>query len=361
MLGRLRADYPSLPLGRNFKSVGSRFDFLGGASYWSPGDSGRPGRCGRSPIFRGDMMLERWGIPPTLAADAGSSPDRPACYKEQSVLIRIHEKFSIFWFSLQAAIQYAALLLAFRLLLPGLWARQFAAGWLALLLTFLAAHLFLCFFEWAFHRYVLHSVTHPLFDRFARAHRHHHGLTPIRLQPLGDGSDRYVLNRYPIVEEHQHEDSMFPIWAIVSFWAVFTPLLIGVQLLLPRAPVLMAGYAAITWSMCLYEILHAIEHRSYEWWKQATEHPRVGMFWSKLYGFHHMHHANITCNEAISGFFALPIADWIFGTYHQPKDLLLEGRVATAKDFAVPPPRPFVRVVDAWVRKREAGIRHQDQ
>jgi len=120
----------------------------------------------------------------------------------------------------------------------------------------------------------------------------------------------------------------------------------------------MGGYAAITWSMCLYEILHAIEHRPYEWWKQATEHPRFGAFWRKLYGFHHMHHANISCNEAISGFFSLPIADWAFGTYHQPKDLLLEGRVATAKDFAVPPPLPFVRWLDAWARKREARVRH---
>jgi hemolysin III len=179
-----------------------------------------------------------------------------------------------------------------------------------------------------------------LLHYFARGHRSHHGLTPIRLQPVAEGSDRYVLNRYPIVEEAQHVDSAFPAYAIVAFWALFTPLLIGVQLLLPRAPVLMGGYAAITWSMCLYEILHAIEHRPYEWWKHATEHPRFGGFWRKLYGFHHMHHANISCNEAISGFFSLPIADWTFGTYHQPKDLLLEGRVATAKDFAVPPPAP---------------------
>jgi len=95
--------------------------------------------------------------------------------------------------------------------------------------------------------------------------------------------------------------------ALVATGLVFllldAPFLFGVQLLLPRAPVLMGGYAAITWSMCLYEILHAIEHRPYEWWKHATEHPRFGAFWRKLYGFHHMHHANISCNEAISGFF----------------------------------------------------------
>ena len=186
--------------------------------------------------------------------------------------------------------------------------------------------------------------------------RSHHGLTSIRLQPVTAGSDRYVLNRYPITEEAQNVDAAFPVYAIVAFWALFTPLLIVVQLLLPRAPILMAGYAAITWSMCLYEILHAIEHWPYEWWKRATEHPRLGGVWRRIYGFHHMHHANISCNEAISGFFSLPIADWMFGTYHQPKALLLEGRVATATDFAVPPPPGWVRWLDAWARKRESEL-----
>ena len=71
-----------------------------------------------------------------------------------------------------------------------------------------------------------------------------------------------------------------------------------------------------------------------------------------------MHHANISCNEAISGFFGLPLADWILGTYHQPKELLLEGRLATAKDFAVPAPPPLVRWLDGWARSRESGVHH---
>lgn len=217
----------------------------------------------------------------------------------------------------------------------------------------------LSFFEWGFHRYVLHSVTARWLAWFARGHRNHHGLTPIRLQPVAAGSDRYVLNRYPIVEEAQHVDSAFPVYALVAFWALFTPVLIGIQLVLPNLPILLAGYTAITWSMCVYEILHAIEHQPYDWWKRATEHPRLGSIWRKLYGFHHMHHANISCNEAISGFFGLPIPDWVFGTYHQPKDLLLEGRLATAKDFAVPAPPAWVRGLDSWARKREAEIHHR--
>ncbi len=269
---------------------------------------------------------------------------------------RTQAKFSIRWFTFFSAAQYAALLVAFRFLFPGLWQRQLAAGWVALVGTFLTLHLMVCFFEWVFHRYVLHSVTTRWLDWFARGHRSHHGLTPIKLQPAPEGKDRYVLNRYPIIDEEQHVDSAFPWYSLLGFWAFFTPGLALLQWLLPGLPVMMAGYAAITFSLCLYEILHAIEHWPYEWWKHAVEHPRWGGMWRRIYGFHHMHHANISCNEAISGFFALPVADWVFGTYHQPKELLLQGRIATAKDFAVPDPPGWVRWLDRWARKREAEI-----
>src|SRR5258708_16305256 len=119
-------------------------------------------------------------------------------------------KFSIFWFSLQAIGQYALLLVACRLLLPGPCSRQFAAGGLALLLSFLGMHLFVCFFEWGFHRYVLHSITTPWLMVFARGHRNHHGLTPIRLQPVSAGSDPYVLHPYPIMHDTQSEHPPFP-------------------------------------------------------------------------------------------------------------------------------------------------------
>ncbi len=268
------------------------------------------------------------------------------------------KRFSILWFSIQIAAQYVLLLVAFRFLLPAVWHRQLAAGWLALLLVFLAGHLVLAFFEWGFHCYVLHAVTTRWLEYFARGHRSHHSLTPIRLRPVAAGSDRYVLNRYPITEEAQYPDSAFPVYALVAFWALFSPLLIGLQLVLPHLPILLGGLTAITWSMGLYEILHAIEHQPYEWWKRATDSPRLGVMWRKLYGFHHMHHANISCNEAISGFFGVPIADCVFRTYHQPRELLLEGRLATAKDFAVPPAPRLVRWLDGWARRREARIHH---
>lgn len=268
-------------------------------------------------------------------------------------------RFSILRFSAEVLIQLAVLLLAFRFFFPDTWQRQLAGGAGPVLLVFLVAHFVLAFFEWAFHRYVLHVITWRALTYFAKGHRSHHGLTPIRLQPAPAGQDRYILNRYPITEEEQFPDSAFPIYATAAFWVLFTPLLVGVQLLLPRAPILLGGYAAITWSMCLYEILHAIEHQPYEWWKHAIESPRFGRMWRALYGFHHMHHANVGCNEAIGGFFGLPLPDWLFGTYHQPKDLLLEGRIATAKDFAVKPPPKLVAWIDRWARKRESRIRRR--
>ena len=275
---------------------------------------------------------------------------------QQKPKTEAHPKFSIPAFSVQVILQLAALLIGFRFLFPSVWQRQLDGGVLPVVLTFLGVHLFMCFFEWFFHRYVLHSYLSPILARFSRGHRNHHGLTPIKLQAVSEGSDRYVLNRYPIMDEEQHEDSAFPAWALAAFWAIFTLPLIGLQLLLPNAPIMLGGYLAIAFSMALYEILHAYEHYPYEWWKRATEHPTYGPMWRAIYGFHHFHHANISANEAISGFFGLPVADWAFGTYHQPKDLLLEGRVASARDFAVPPPPAWVRAIDAWARKREAEL-----
>jgi len=265
-------------------------------------------------------------------------------------------RFSILRFTLLALLQLVLLFAGYHALFPKLWAGQLAGGVALFVSAFLAMHLFLCFFEWFFHRYVLHGVTSRWLKRLAHEHRHHHSLTSIRLRPVEKGSDRFILNEYPITHEAQYPSSAFPAYALVAFWALFTPFLVGLHAFIPRLPVVLAGYAAIAWSMMLYEILHAIDHWPYEWWQRATEHPRFGALWRKLYGFHLMHHANIGCNEGIGGFFGFPIADWCFGTYHQPKQLLLEGRKATAKDFAVSPPRRFVRWLDRWTRKREAGI-----
>jgi hemolysin III len=254
----------------------------------------------------------------------------------------------------QAAAQFGILLLAIHTLLPEIWARQIAAGPIAFILTFLVAHLLTAFVEWFFHRYVLHSVASSWLRRFAEKHRNHHALTRIQLKSADVGDGRIILNRYPIVDQEQFEDSAFPPYALVAFWLLYTPFLILAQQVFPHAPIYLAGYSALTWSTVSYEIFHAIEHRPYEWWKHATEHHRFGPLWRKIYGFHHFHHANVNANEGISGFFGFPVPDWVFRTYHQPPDLLLEGRIASARDFAVRPPWGFVVKLDRWVRRREA-------
>lgn len=268
-------------------------------------------------------------------------------------LARKRRRFSIARFLLVMAFQVALLVFGLQLAFPGIWRRQFEAGPVAFLLIFVGWHLFLSLVEWFLHRYMLHFVTFSLLRKFAAEHRLHHSLTAIRLRPAAAGSDRVILNEYPITQEEQFESSAFPFYSLSIFWLLFTPLVVGLQLAWPKLPFVLGGYAAIAWSMALYEIVHAIDHWPYEWWRAAIEHRLYGPFWKRVYGFHLMHHANVSCNEAISGFFLLPVTDWCFGTYHLPEQLLLEGRKATAREFTVDPPRGFVRKLDRWARRRE--------
>ncbi|HET9327020.1 MAG TPA: hypothetical protein VFQ05_09630, partial [Candidatus Eisenbacteria bacterium] len=126
-------------------------------------------------------------------------------------MLKSRRRFSIARFAALVTIQLVLLVLAFRAFFPNLWAMNVAAGVSGFLLVFLGMHLFIAFFEWFFHRYVLHGVTVWWLQRFAKGHRHHHSLTPIRLRPLGPGSDRVVLNEYPITREEQYPDSDFPV------------------------------------------------------------------------------------------------------------------------------------------------------
>jgi hypothetical protein len=227
---------------------------------------------------------EEAGVPasvtPSSSPTATSTPDAHMA-SDTLPVGKPHEKFSVFWFTVQVLAQVAGLIALLKFGLPGVWKQQLSATPAAFAACFLGMHLFMCFFEWAFHRYVLHGLVSPILLTFVRAHRNHHGLTPIKLQSVSQGSDRFVLNRYPIMGADQYEDSAFPWFATMGFWAFFTPMLVGVQLLLPNMPVLLGGYAAITFSMALYEILHAIEHLPYEWWKGATEHPVFGRMWNR--------------------------------------------------------------------------------
>ena len=268
-------------------------------------------------------------------------------------MVRAPKEFSIRLYLAQVFVQFAALLIAIRVLLPALWEQQLRAGPGMILATVVVLHLLTAFVEWGFHRYILHSAALSLFNAYTRGHRHHHKLTPVHIRPAPDGTGRVIYNDYPITREAQWEDSAFPPYALVVIWASFTPILVLAQVLLPDAPVILGGYTAVTLSTAGYEVLHAIEHLPYEWWKRATEHPRFGRFWRPIYGFHLFHHANVKANEAIFGWFGIPVADWVFGTLFVPKNLLLHGRMAIGNELKVQPPRWLVRKLDTWFNRLE--------
>lgn len=271
-------------------------------------------------------------------------------------MTRTSKRLSVWRYAGFMILQLIALLLGMRVLLPDVWTSQITAGAEAIILVFMGTHLFNCFAEWGFHRYILHAVSVSWLRPLAKKHRHHHSLTPIRLRREGIGRGRTILNRYPIVSPEQYENAKFPRWALVAFWGLFTPFLAGLQIWFPKTPVLFGGYVAVAWSLACYEIFHHIEHLPFTWWERRIAHRRFGALWKKVYGFHHMHHANVGCNEAISGFFGFPIADWLFRTYRNPRELFLDGRAGTAKSFALTQPRRFVQRLDRWARRREKRL-----
>jgi len=241
---------------------------------------------------------------------------------------------------------------------PNLLARQLEKGWWPVVLISLAFHLFLSGFEYFFHRYVLHRVVFKWLKKFYRDHSLHHALTVIfRKKPNSNGSVlAKIVNHYPITEEKQYESSFFPYWGLAGFALFFSPLIMLLQWLLPHVPIILGSFAAMTFSYCLYELLHALEHVPYEtFWKKFVKNPRFGNLGRKAYGFHQFHHANIMCNMAISGFFGLPVFDWLFKTYKQPRELLFDGTLASEEDLSSPKPCWLIRWLDGIVQKPKAA------
>jgi hemolysin III len=250
-----------------------------------------------------------------------------------------------------AALRYAAP--------ASVWREQLGAGFLEWAAAFVAVTGLNCFVEYFFHRYVLHKPLVPLFRHFYRAHTKHHSLTRIGRRRTPEGRDvPFIENIYPIIEEKQHESSFFPWYSLAVFALILTPVLMAAQWLLPEFPWFFAGYGALAASLALYELLHAVEHFSFEQWGPLIEHRRWGGFWRKVYSFHLRHHAVIDCNESISGFFTLPVADWVFGTCIIPPGLYADGAEWHPSQFLSPRPCAFIRWCDrastAVVERRRA-------
>jgi hemolysin III len=262
------------------------------------------------------------------------------------------KRFSIPWFLYRVLLQALLLVGFIWVLFPSVWYRQLAAGPLAFGLVFVAVTVFNCFFEWTFHRYVLHLVPVKFLKHFTIQHRRHHELTEISVQTDANGA-MYTVCEYPIDRPEKYEASAFPWYALLAFWAVFTPGYVVLQVLFPTAPILLGGYAAITVSYLLYEVVHQVDHFPYEWWEKAVNHPRFGRFWTTVYGFHHMHHANFSCNDNVVGFLGYPLADKVNNTLMIPGKLLLTGRRVTAKELRAPKTHGWVTRLDRWAIQRE--------
>ena len=267
----------------------------------------------------------------------------------------VEEKFSLPLFLCTVTASLASLVALLWLAAPdSVWHAQRSATWWQFLAVFLLGHLVTCFVEFGFHRYVLHKPVVPFLSRFYRQHTLHHSLTRIgrRFTP-GGREVPYVENIYPVTEPEQGEASFFPWYTLAIFAAILTPFLAVAQWLVPSLPWFFGGYAAVTFALALYEIFHAIEHWAFERWAPLIEHRAFGWFWRGVYSFHLRHHAVIDCNEAISGFFTLPVFDWVFGTFILPKSLYVDGSEWQPSEFTSPRPRAIIRWCD---EKSEALI-----
>lgn len=260
------------------------------------------------------------------------------------------EKFSPGIFLATVVATLGGLGVALKFAAPSLWQAQLDAPLWAFAAAFLAFSLFYGFVEFFFHRYVLHRPVLRGLGYFYRQHTLHHSLTRIARRTTPGGRDvAFVENRFPMTTPEQDEASFFPWYSLAVFSLLIAPVLFALQVwTLDGYPWFFAGFSALASSLTLYEMLHAIEHWPFEKWAPLIEHPRWGWFWRKAYSFHLRHHAVIDCNEAISGFFGLPIADWVFGTYTLPRTLYVTGSDATTDDFARPRPFAFIRWCDRY-------------
>jgi hemolysin III len=260
----------------------------------------------------------------------------------------VEEHFSLPLFLFTIAVSFAALAGLLWLIAPAsVWQSQVSTTFGRFAIAFLAISLFNCFVEYVFHRYVLHKPVVGFLSRFYRQHTLHHSLTRIgRRRTPGGREVPFVENVYPVTEPEQGEASFFPWYTLAVFAAIVTPLLAVLHWIAPGLPWFLGGYSALAFSLTLYEVFHAIEHWAFERWAPLIEHKTFGWFWRKVYSFHLRHHAVIDCNEAISGFFTLPVADWVFGTFLLPKSLYVDGSEWKAEEFVSPRPYAFIRWLD---------------
>jgi hypothetical protein len=271
---------------------------------------------------------------------------------------RAASRLAPLYFGLFVAAQLALLLGFIRVAFRPTWDQHVQAGPAAIVGTLLVCSVVLCFGEYLFHRYLLHFETVRFLRSLCSSHLTHHKLTSIRF----DASGR-VRSEYPITD-HEHDDqATFPSWALVPFFAFFTPFFAAIAFSFPWIPILISGYAAIAIAHFLYEILHAIHHEPYEsFWQPRLARRWSGRGWRWFYGFHLAHHANYRCNLNVAGFYGIPLADLVFGTYKRPSPLLLDGVAATnaaARALSPQPRRPIAWLDRVAFKRRRRMVKER--
>jgi len=271
---------------------------------------------------------------------------------------RTHNHLSWLLFTVYIALHPLAVFAIVRTFFRPTWDQHWASGLGAVVLTTLVCNLVFCFGEFLFHRYLLHANTVSFLWRLSFGHLHHHKLTSIRF--TGDT----VQSAYPITDEAHDDAATFPPYALLGFMAFWTPFFAVIAFSFPQIPILIGGYTAISIAHYLYEVIHVAHHTPYDpWWKTRIEGPVFGTMWRKLYGFHQAHHANYKCNMNIAGFYGLPLADLVLGTYEQPAVLLNDGAPATkelAVKLAKTPRWPISAMDRALLKRRRRMVREQE-
>lgn len=277
------------------------------------------------------------------------------------------EEFSLPLFALNVLVTLSGFFLILWFAAPSVFGVQFTAPFWKGLVVFLGVSMMACYFEYFFHRYILHRPVIPFLRRLYRQHTLHHGLTRIVRKTRPHGPDLLVVveNKFPIVETEQGEASFFPWFTLAIFCVLVTPILVLGQWLFPSYPWFAGGFLALASSLTLYEVFHAINHWPIEKWLPLVESRYWKWFWHPVYSFHLRHHAVIDCNESISGFFGLPMGDWTFGTCVIPKSIYADGDEWTASEFTCPHPRWLIRKLDAWsakiIQNRRQAAKDQTQ
>lgn len=254
-------------------------------------------------------------------------------------------------FFLAVGAQIAAFIALFAIVAPHAFQAEAHQPWKILLWTFLFG-VPLSLFEYLYHRYLLHSAVLPFMSAMHRAHGTHHGLTTVKAPVTPNEPQKLVpvTSEFPIVEEHQEESMMFPLWSYSIFVGVFGLLLaLPFKLLFPQSPILIALIAAVTLYYCSYELWHAILHLPYErFWQPMTEGRWTKRPFRLMYSFHLMHHWRPSCNLAIVGFWGVALWDHAFRTHRRPERMPLHQAEVTYQDAVLAKPLWPISQLDRW-------------